>query len=84
MSRITTGKDKIPKISILARIFGLRQGFKDKSCPGQEIRETRTRFHPWAIQGKLITMGKKLKLMCRLQTAICKTVCRGGTESLFL
>ena len=46
MSRITTGKDKIPKNSILARIFGLRQGFKDKSCPGQEIRETRTRWHP--------------------------------------
>ena len=46
MSRITTVKDKIPKKSILARIFGLRQGFKDKSCPGQEIRETRTRFHP--------------------------------------
>ena len=44
MSRITTVKDKIPKISILARIFGLRQGFKDKSCPGQEIRETRTRY----------------------------------------
>ena len=47
MSRITTGKDKIPKNSILARIFGLRQGFKDKSCPGQEIGETRTRYHPW-------------------------------------
>ena len=42
MSRITTVKDKIPKISILVRSFGLRQGFKDKSCPGQEIRETRT------------------------------------------
>ena len=24
----------------------LRQGLKDKSCPGQENRETRTRFHP--------------------------------------
>ena len=47
MSRITTGKDKIPKNSILARIFGLRQGFKDISCPGQEIGETRTRYHPW-------------------------------------
>ena len=48
MSRITTGKDEIPKNSILARIFGLRQGFKDKSCPGQEIGETRTRYHPCA------------------------------------
>ena len=34
---------KSPKKSILARIFGLWQGFKDKSCPGQEIIETRTR-----------------------------------------
>ena len=33
-----------PPKSILARIFGLRQGFKDKSCPGQEIIEKRTRF----------------------------------------
>ena len=56
MSRITTGKDKIPKNSILARIFGLRQGFKDKSCPGQEIGETRTRYHPW-IKG----VGKRLE-----------------------
>ena len=47
MSRITTFKDKIPKNSILARIFGLRQGYKDKSCPGQDFRETRTRWHPW-------------------------------------
>ena len=55
MSRITTVKDKIPKKSILARIFGLRQGFKDKSCPGQEIRETRTRFHPcwWVKWGQV-------------------------------
>jgi hypothetical protein len=43
ISRITTVKDKIPPKSILARIFGLQQGFKDKSCPGQENRETRTR-----------------------------------------
>ena len=41
----TTVKDKIPKNSILARNFNLRQGNKDKSCPGQEIRETRTRKH---------------------------------------
>ena len=27
----------------------LRQGFKDKSCPGQEITETRTRFQPWFV-----------------------------------
>ena len=47
MSRITTFKDKIPKNSILARIFCLRQGYKDKSCPGQDFRETRTRWHPW-------------------------------------
>ena len=47
MSRIATFKDKIPKNSILARIFGLRQGYKDKSCPGQDFRETRTRWHPW-------------------------------------
>ena len=44
MSRITT---KNPQKSILARIFGLRQGFKDKSFPGQEIGETRTQYHPW-------------------------------------
>ena len=33
---------KISKNCILARIFGLRQGYKDKSCPGQENKETRT------------------------------------------
>ena len=44
--RIATFKDKIPKNSILARIFGLRQGYKDKSCPGQDFRETRTEYHP--------------------------------------
>ena len=49
MSRITTFKDKIPKNSILARIFGLRQGYKDKSCPGQDFRETRTRWHPCTV-----------------------------------
>ena len=49
MSIITTVKDKILKNSILVRIFGLRQGFKDKSCPGQENRETRTRFHPFIV-----------------------------------
>ena len=43
---LKTVKDKIPKNSILARIFGLRQGYKDKSCPGQDFRETRTRWHP--------------------------------------
>ena len=58
MSRITTVKDKIPKKSILARIFGLRQGFKDKSCPGQEFRETRTRFHPW-IQNEWMKILRK-------------------------
>ena len=31
---------KIPKNSILARNFSLSQGNKDKSCSGQEIRET--------------------------------------------
>ena len=50
MSAITTVIDKILKNSVLARIFGLRQGFKDKSCPGQENRETRTRFHPYNRQ----------------------------------
>ena len=65
MTRITTGKDKIPKNSILARIFGLRQGFKDKSCPGQEIGETRTQYHPWfsghnkAINGKIVPVVKQ-------------------------
>ena len=44
MSRIATFKDKFPKNSILARNFSLSQENKDKSCPGQEIRETRTRF----------------------------------------
>ena len=44
--QFTTGKDKITKNSILARNFNLWQGNKDKSCTGQEIRETRTRFHP--------------------------------------
>ena len=33
---------KISKSCILARIYGLRQGYKDKSCPGQENKETRT------------------------------------------
>ena len=55
MSRITTVKDKIPKNSILARIFGLRQGFKDKSCPGQEIRETRTRYHSCNNRGLYVS-----------------------------
>ena len=36
-------RQNLQKKSILARIFGLWQGFKDKSCPGQEIIETRTR-----------------------------------------
>ena len=40
---LTTVQDKIPKNSILARNFSLSQGNKDKSCPGQEIREPRTR-----------------------------------------
>ena len=39
---------KIPKNSILARNFSLSQGNKDKICPGQEIRETRTRFQSCA------------------------------------
>ena len=39
-------KTKCPKNSILARIFGLQQGYKDKSCPGQDFRETRTEYHP--------------------------------------
>ena len=63
MSRITTVtvKDKIPKNSTLARIFGLRQGFKDKSCPGQEIRETRTRYHSCMQNANrnLLTDGQK-------------------------
>ena len=37
-------------------IFGLPQGFKDKSCPGQEIRETRTRQHSW------VSSQEKVKL----------------------
>ena len=53
MSRITTGKDKIPKNSILATIFALRQGFKDTSCPGQEIRGKRSRYHSWKAQMEL-------------------------------
>ena len=39
---VATGKNRI-----LARNFSLSQGNKDKSCPGQEIRETRTRFQSW-------------------------------------
>ena len=53
MSRITTGKDKIPKNSILATIFALQQGFKDTSCPGQEIRGKRSRYHSWKAQMEL-------------------------------
>ena len=47
MSRIQIDcpvQDKIHKNSILARNFSLSQGNKDKSCTGQEIRETRTQF----------------------------------------
>lgn len=36
-------KNKIPTNSVLARIFGLRHGFKDKSCPCQDFRETMIR-----------------------------------------
>jgi len=49
--QFTTSKGKMSQKSILARIFGLRQGFKDKSCPVQEIRETRTRYHSWSHLG---------------------------------
>ena len=47
MSVITTVKDKILKNSILARIFASGKDSRTRSCPGQENRETRTRFHPW-------------------------------------
>ena len=56
MSRIATLKDKIPKNSILARIFGLGQGYKDKSCPGQDFRETRTRWHPCGQRNSATTV----------------------------
>ena len=46
MSVITTVKDKILKNSILARIFASGKDSRTRSCPGQENRETRTRFHP--------------------------------------
>ena len=45
----------------MARIFGLRQGFKDKSCPGQKIRDTRTWKHScnnWGIYvSRMLSVG---------------------------
>ena len=86
MSRITTGKDKIPKNSILARILGLRQGYKDKSCPDQDFRETRTRWHPCYgdntpdLSGKMLTLVLQqpsttfslmaLERLCRTRTGV--------------
>ena len=52
---------KVPKNSILARNFSLSQGKKDKSCPGQEIRETRTRFQSCRKQ-KLLALVVSLLL----------------------
>ena len=40
--KIRLKNTQIPQNNILATIFGLRQGYKDKSCPGQENKETRT------------------------------------------
>ena len=40
--KIRLKNTQIPRNNILATIFGLRQGYKDKSCPGQENKETRT------------------------------------------
>ena len=56
---VTTVQDKIPKNSILARNFSLSQGNKDKSCPAQEIRETRTRFQSWS----LVVIGRLIRLI---------------------
>ena len=59
MSRIITFQDKIPKI---VRIFGLRQGFKDKSFPCQDFRETGLGNTPNSPNGRFFTrMGLKTK-----------------------
>ena len=39
-------EDKISQKIILARIFGLRQGFNVECCQSQDFKQTRTLFHP--------------------------------------
>ena len=46
--------------------FGLPQGFKDKSCPGQEIRETRTRLQSWS---RFSNQHSIKKFCCRSELA---------------
>ena len=48
---VATGKNRI-----MARNFSRSQGNKDKSCHGQEIRETRTQF-----QSRLCASGDTLR-----------------------